>query len=163
MKKKLFLVAIVVTIAVAAGAVIWLILRPMTQPPGGVMYSDEWKYASTEGTWVSEDGALTLDIAGTDFALKVDGVYACLGSFSFDDSGDVSDPGVRFDMQIDPESAVYPDADGAAVYEVTGLWHEGDAIFIIAAPFNAANDEHLPIRLSKTEAAEPAWASYEND
>ena len=158
MKKKLFLVAIVVTVAVAAVAIIWLMLRPMTQPSGGILYSDEWKYSLTEGTWVSEDGTLTLDIVGTDFALKVNGVFASLGSFNFDDSGEVDEPGARFDMQIDPESSGYPDGDGAIIYEVTGLWHEGDAIFIIAAPVNAT--EGLPVCLSKVEAAVPTWASH---
>lgn len=160
MNKKFYLIALVLTITVAAGAVIWFLLRPMTQPanaPSGIMHDAAWKSSLTEGSWVSEDGALTLDIAGTDFTLKVNGVYACLGSFRFDDSGTVGDPSVRFDMQIKPESALYPDADGAVLYEVTGLWHEGDAIFISAAPLNTA--ECLPVPLSKVEAAAPVYTS----
>lgn len=144
--KKFAIIAIVAAIALAACVTVWLILMPSQeiQSRGDPARTDAWKLERTQGEWASEDSKFALDILNYDFTLKIDGVYALIGSFYFEASE--QDMQARFNMRVDPSSCIYPDAEDAIVFDIDEMWHEQGAIFIRHAPLSDGT-ECEPVRL----------------
>ena len=125
MGKRNFLIAILIGIVIIFGVVVWAFLRPALQASAenSRLNNDAWKLERVAGTWASEDEKTIIEIDGYDFTLKIDGVYALIAAFSFDASTQSQDFDARFDMQIDPDSCIYPDANGASACELDEMWY----------------------------------------
>lgn len=159
MGRKNILIAVLIGIVIVSGVVMWVFLRPALQASAehNQLNNDAWKLEKVAGTWVCEDEKIIIDIDGYDFTLKIDGVYALIASFSFDAAGQPQDFDARLDMRINPDSCIYPDADGATVCQIDEMWYVHNAIYVIlTSPTDETQSE--PIRLLWRETALPSWA-----
>ncbi|MDD6838064.1 MAG: hypothetical protein PUD57_00190 [Clostridiales bacterium] len=159
MGKRNFLIAILIGIVIIFGVVVWAFLRPALQASAenSRLNNDAWKLERVAGTWASEDEKTIIDIDGYDFTLKIDGVYALIATFSFDAATQSQDFDARFDMQIDPDSCIYPDANGASACELDEMWYEDGTIYVILTSL-ADGTQSEPIRLLWRESFRPGWA-----
>ena len=159
MGKRNFLIAILIGIVIIFGVVVWAFLRPALQASAenSRLNNDAWKLERVAGTWASEDEKTIIDIDGYDFTLKLDGVYALIATFSFDAATQSQDFDARFDMQIDPNSCIYPDANGASACELDEMWHEDGTIYVILTSLDGGTQSE-PIRLLWRESFRPGWA-----
>ena len=159
MGKRNFLIAILIGIVIIFGIVVWAFLRPALQASAenSRLNNDAWKLERVAGTWASEDEKTIIEIDGYDFTLKIDGVYALIAAFSFDASTQSQDFDARFDMQIDPDSCIYPDANGASACELDEMWYEDGTIYVILTSLDGGTQSE-PIRLLWRESFRPGWA-----
>ena len=159
MGKRNFLIAILIGIVIIFGVVVWAFLRPALQASAenSRLNNDAWKLERVAGTWASEDEKTIIDIDGYDFTLKIDGVYALIATFSFDAATQSQDFDARFDMQIDPDSCIYPDANGASACELDEMWYEDGTIYVILTSLDGGTQSE-PIRLLWRESFRPDWA-----
>ena len=159
MGKRNFLIAILIGIVIIFGVVVWAFLRPALQASAenSRLNNDAWKLERVAGTWASEDEKAIIDIDGYDFTLKIDGVYALIATFSFDAATQSQDFDARFDMQIDPDSCIYPDANGASACELDEMWYEDGTIYVILTSLDGGTQSE-PIRLLWRESFRPGWA-----
>lgn len=159
MGKRNFLIAILIGIVIIFGVIVWAFLRPALQASAenSRLNNDAWKLERVAGTWASEDEKTIIEIDGCDFTLKIDGVYALIAAFSFDASTQSQDFDARFDMQIDPDSCIYPDANGASACELDEMWYEDGTIYVILTSL-ADGTQSEPIRLLWRESFRPDWA-----
>ena len=159
MGKRNFLIAILIGIVIIFGVVVWAFLRPALQASAenSRLNNDAWKLERVAGTWASEDEKTIIDIDGCDFTLKIDGVYALIATFSFDAATQSQDFDARFDMQIDPDSCIYPDANRASACELDEMWYEDGTIYVILTSLDGGTQSE-PIRLLWRESFRPGWA-----
>ena len=159
MGKRNFLIAILIGIVIIFGVVVWAFLRPALQASAenSRLNNDAWKLERLAGTWAYEDEKTIIDIDGYDFSLKIDGVYALIATFSFDAATQSQDFDARFDMQIDPDSCIYPDANGASSCKLDEMWYENGTIYVILTSL-ADGTQSEPIRLLWRESFRPGWA-----